>query len=144
MIYCVPKRCGSLLLTALLALALPHAAQADDTCHLAKEGDCCAVTISPKTAAQVETGIVSTQLVEFVVIRNTKPSVCSFIFDGEMKVPMRVRQSGFAGTWIGGKTTLRYESDEAKQGSCKLALFYMNIASAGVKPFPEACEKPKT
>ena len=49
MIYCVPKRCGSLLLTALLALALPHAAQADDTCHLAKEGDCCAVTISPKT-----------------------------------------------------------------------------------------------
>lgn len=145
MICCAPRYCRPLLVaTALLALMLPQAAQADDTCRLAQKGDCCTVTIAPNATAQVETSIVSTQLVAYVVIRNTQDSMCSFTFDGEMKVPMRVRKTGFAGTWIGGKTTLKYDGDEAKLGSCRLALFHMSIDDNGNKPFPDTCEKPKT
>ena len=133
-----------LMATALLALSLPQAAQADDICRLTKKGDCCTVTISPNTPAQIETSIVSTQLVAYIVIRNTQASMCNFTFDGEMKVPMRVRQTGFAGTWIGGKTTLKYDGDEAKLGSCRLALFHMSIDDNGTNPLPATCEKPKT
>lgn len=130
-----------LLATCLLALALPKQAMADEDCRLAKAGDCCTVTLSPKAKTHITTDIISEETVDYVVLRTRDAYTCTLQFDGDIKLPMRVRPYSFTGTWIGGEATLAYTTDTNKLGSCTLDIFRMSIKGAGNDVLAAVCEK---
>ncbi len=122
------------------------AAQAESPatgCALKSYGSCCVVKIGKGSDAKIETAIDSGGMVDFVLIKDADPAECRFLFDGEAKLPMRVYPDaagfGFAGTWVGGNFSLRYTSDGANAGACRLNVYYMNIESPKMMSFPDKC-----
>ncbi len=121
------SRFSVLLAVCFLSGVVSGPAQAETPCSLAKYGDCCAATVSPKDQVRLSTDIVSGETVEYVVFKTRDAYSCTVTFDGDVKFPMRVHPKGFIGTWVGGKATLKYESDTAQQGACNLDIFRMSI-----------------
>jgi len=133
-------RLSFLLAACFLGANFPRQAAADSSCHLAKLGDCCTVTLSPKTQVHLFSDIISGETVDYVVFRTKDSYTCTLQFDGDIKLPMRVRPGRFTGTWIGGETKVKYEFDELKRGSCQLDIFRMSIKGGDNKVLEAVCE----
>jgi hypothetical protein len=130
--------------TVVLPLTAAHAESNAVDCTLENYGSCCPVTIGKERDAKISTSIDSAGMVDFVLIKGAPSAECSFLFDGEAKLPMHVypNEAGFdfAGTWIGGNFALRYRGDTANSGTCSLTVYAMNIESPKMLKFPDKCE----